>query len=104
MKIVSSGDRDAAANGADVDGEEGIADPKNAVEELKEQGQHDPEVSARQRDTKQRICVACLFGSRGYCLRTNAKHSFVSLHALILQPLPLSLLNSIVNLSNHFAS
>lgn len=90
VKIVSSGDRDAAANGADVEGQEGTADPKKAVEELEEKGQHDPEVSARQRDTKQCICVACLFGSRGYCLRTNAKHSFVSLYALILQPLPLS--------------
>ncbi|KGB77139.2 helicase [Cryptococcus deuterogattii R265] len=47
VKIVSSGDRDAAANGADVDGQEGTADPKKAVEELKEKGQHDPEAAAR---------------------------------------------------------
>lgn len=67
VKIVSSSERDAAADGADVDGQEGIADPKKVVEELKEEGQHDPEVSAHQRDTNQCTCVACLFGSRVDC-------------------------------------
>lgn len=69
VKIVSSSERDAAANGADVDGQERAADPKKVVEELKEEGQHDPEVSAHQRDTMQCLCVACLFGSRVDCTK-----------------------------------